>query len=219
MPAVDGDVKPRSYRSERRREQAEETRQRVLDAAARLFEERGYEGASIAAIAEEARVSQETIYARFRNKRTLLGELVRSAVRGDDPAPVPQQEGPRRIVTASDQHEQLRLFAEDIVLRLERAAPLVAVVSGAARSEPELAALLARLHADRLKNLRVLVDALALSGPLRLRNDEALETIWALTSPELHQLLSRVRGWTRRRYGDWLADSLAQLLLPQSSQD
>ena len=218
MPAVDGDVKPRSYRSERRREQAEETRQRVLDAAARLFEERGYEGASIAAIAEEARVSQETIYARFRNKRTLLGELVRSAVRGDDPAPVPQQEGPRRIVTASDQHEQLRLFAEDIVLRLERAAPLVAVVSDAARSEPELAALLARLHADRLKNLRVLVDALALSGPLRLRNDEALETVWALTSPELHQLLNGVRGWTRRRYCDWLADSLAELLLQQTSR-
>ena len=218
MPAVDGDVKPRSYRSERRREQAEETRQRVLDAAARLFEERGYEGASIAAIAEEARVSQETIYARFRNKRTLLGELVRSAVRGDDPAPVPQQEGPRRIVTASDQREQLRLFAEDIVLRLERAAPLVAVVSGAARSEPELAALLARLHADRLKNLRVLVDGLALNGPLRLRNDEALETVWALTSPELHQLLNGVRGWTRRRYCDWLADSLAELLLQQTSR-
>ncbi|MBA3429748.1 MAG: TetR family transcriptional regulator [Actinobacteria bacterium] len=218
MSAVDGDVKPRSYRSERRREQAEETRQRVLDAAARLFEERGYEGASIAAIAAEARVSQETIYARFRNKRTLLGELVRRAVRGDDPAPVPQQEGPRRIVTASDQHEQLRLFAEDIVLRLERAAPLVAVVSDAARSEPELAELLARLHADRLKNLRVLVDALALSGPLRLRNDEALETIWALTSPELHQLLNRVRGWTRRRYCDWLADSLAELLLQQTSR-
>lgn len=218
MSAVDGDVKPRSYRSERRREQAEETRQRVLDAAARLFEERGYEGASIAAIAAEARVSQETIYARFRNKRTLLGELVRRAVRGADPAPVPQQEGPRRIVTASDQHEQLRLFAEDIVLRLERAAPLVAVVSDAARSEPELAELLARLHADRLKNLRVLVDALALSGPLRLRNDEALETIWALTSPELHQLLNRVRGWTRRRYCDWLADSLAELLLQQTSR-
>jgi len=212
------DVKVRRYRSERRREQAEQTRQRVLDAAARLFEKRGYEGASIAAIAAEAGVSEETIYARFRNKRALLGELVRRAVRGDDPAPVPEQEGPRVLAAATDQHEQLRLFAADIVLRLERAAPLVAIVAGASRSEPELAELLARLHADRLKNLRVLVDALALSGPLRLRNDEALETIWALTSPELHQLLNRVRGWTRRRYCDWLADSLAELLLQQTSR-
>lgn len=213
-----GDVKPRRYHSVRRREQAEQTRQQVLDGAARLFEERGYEGASIAAIAQEARVSEETIYARFRNKRTLLGELVRRAVRGDDPVPVPEQEGPRAIAAATDQHEQLRLFATDIALRLERAAPLVAIVAGASRSEPELAQLLARLHADRLKNLRVLVDALAVNGPLRLHNDEALETVWALTSPELHQLLSRVRAWTRRRYCDWLAGSLAQLLLQESSQ-
>lgn len=79
-----------------RREQAEQTRERVLGAAARLFEQRGYEGASIAAIAEQARVSQVTIYARFQNKRTLLGELVHRAVRGDDPAPVLEQAGPSR---------------------------------------------------------------------------------------------------------------------------
>ncbi|HEV2724317.1 MAG TPA: helix-turn-helix domain-containing protein [Thermoleophilaceae bacterium] len=213
-----GNVKPRPYRSERRREQAEQTRERVLNAATKLFEERGFDGASVAAIAERAGVSEETVYARFKNKRTLLGELVRRAVRGEDPKPVPEQEGPRAVVAATDQHEQLRLFAADIVLRLERAAPLVAIVGGASRSEPELAELLARLHADRLKNLSVLVDALAANGPLRLTNDEAVETVWALTSPELHQLLSRVRGWTRRRYCDWLADSLAQLLLQESSR-
>ena len=215
---MEGEVKPRRYRSERRREQAEQTRRRIIGAAAKLFEERGYEGASIAAIAEEAGVSQETVYARFRNKRTLLGELVRGAVRGDDPAPVPQQAGPRAIAVATDQREQLRLFAADIVLRLERAAPVVAIVAGASRSEPELAELLARLHADRLRNLRVLVHAVAGNGPLRLGEDAAVETVWALTSPELHQLLSRVRGWTRRRYRDWLADSLAQLLLPESGR-
>ncbi len=218
MTGVAGNVKARRYRSERRREQAEQTRERVLDAAATLFEERGFEGASVAAIAEQAGVSEETVYARFGNKRTLLGELVRRGVRGDDPRPVPEQEGPRAVIAATDQHEQLRLFAADIVLRLERAAPLVAIVGGASRSEPELAELLARLHADRLKNLRVLVDALTANGSLQLPNDEAVETVWALTSPELHQLFSRVRGWTRRRYCDWLADSLVHLLLQESGR-
>ena len=208
-----GDVKPRRYRSERRLEQAEQTRQRVLDAAATLFEQRGFDGASIAAIAAEAGVSEETVYARFQNKRNLLGELVRRAVRGDDPRPVPEQDGPRVLAATTDQHEQLRLFASDIVLRLERAAPIVAIVSGASRSEPELAELLSRLHTERLKNLATLVDALAANGPLRLPADEAVETVWALTSPELHQLLVRIRGWTRRRYTDWLADNLAALLL------
>jgi len=208
------DVKPRRpYRSERRREQAEQTRERVRDAAARLFEARGYEGASIAAIAEEAGVSAESVYAHFGNKRTLLGELVRLAVRGGDSAPVPEQRGPRAIAAETDQCEQLRMFAGDIVLRLERAAPLVAIVSGASRADPELADLLSRLHADRLRNLGRLVSALEAHGPLRLGTDEAVETVWALTSPELHQLLTRVRGWTRRRYCDWLAASLAALLV------
>ena len=207
------EVKPRSYRSEHRREQAEQTRQRVLDAAATLFEERGFNGASIAAIAERAGVSEETVYARFQNKRTLLGELVGRAVRGGDPRPVPEQEGPRALAAITDQHEQLRLFAADIVLRLERAAPIVAIVSGASRSEPGLADLLAQLHAVRLKNLAVLVDALSANAPLRLPADQAVETVWALTSPELHQLLVRVRGWTRHRYTHWLAESLDTLLL------
>lgn len=209
---MEHDVKRRLYRSERRREQAEETRVKVLDAAGALFEERGYEGASIAAIAAAAGVSQETIYSRFGNKRALLGELVARAVRGVDPRPVPDQEAPRSLAAASDQREQLRLFAADIAERLERAAPLVAII-GAARAEPELAELLGRLHAERLRNLRTVVDSLVRHGPLRLPEKEALETIWALTSPELHQLLVRVRRWSRSRYRAWLADSLAALLL------
>lgn len=210
---MEGDVKRRPYHSERRREQAEETRAKVLDAAGALFEERGYEGASIAAIATAAGVSQETIYARFGNKRALLGELVARAVRGADPRPVPEQAGPRSLAAASDQREQLRLLTADIADRLERAAPLVAL-AGAARADPELAELLQRLHGERLRNLRVVVDSLLSNGPLRLPQKEALETVWALTSPELHQLLVHVRGWSRSRYRAWLADSLAVLLLP-----
>lgn len=127
--------------------------------------------------------------------------------------PFPSKRDPRRSPPRPARTSSCGSFAADIAGRLERAAPLVAIVSGAARSEPDLAELLARLHADRLKNLRVFVDALAHNGPLRLDEDEALETVWALTSPELHQLLRRVRGWTRKRYSQWLAGSLATLLL------
>jgi hypothetical protein len=34
--------------------------------------------------------------------------------------------------------------------------------------------------------------------------------------PVLHQLLVGIRGWTRGRYRDWLADSLAELLVLES---
>src|SRR5690242_14632388 len=145
------DVK-RPYRSTRRSEQAAETRNRVLDAAADVFRERGYERASITAIAEAAGVADETVYGHFKNKRNLLGELMQRAVRGSDTRPVTEQAGPRALAAATDQRRQLRLFAADVVRRLERAAPLVAVVGAAAQGEPELAELLKRLHDDRLKN-------------------------------------------------------------------
>ncbi len=213
---MEAEAKRRPYNSARRKEQAERTREKVLDAAAALFEKRGYEGASIAAIAAAAGVSPETIYARFGTKRVLLGELVARAVRGADPRPVRQQTAPQSLTAVTDQHAQLRLFAADIAERLERAAPLVTLVNGAARTDPELADLLERLHGERLRNLRVLIDALRSNSPLRLQDKEALETVWALTSPELHQLLTRVRGWRRSRYQAWLANSLAALLLPPS---
>jgi AcrR family transcriptional regulator len=207
-----GDVKRRPYRSERRREQAAQTRERVLDSADALFRERGWEGTSIAAIAQASGVSQETVYARFGSKRALLGQLMERAVRGADPRPVPEQAGPRALVEAADAKELLRLFAADISLRIERAAPLMSVVAAAARSEPELAALYARLHTNRHANLHVLVAALAAKVPLRVPPDQALDTVFALTSPELNQLLIGQRGWTRERYRDWLADSLTMLL-------
>ncbi len=208
----------RSYRSTRRREQAAETRVRILEAADAAFRSRGYERATLAAIARDAGVAEETVYGHFKNKRTLLGELVRRAVRGDDDRPVPDQETPRRIASVTDQSEQLRLFATDIARRIERAAPLVALVREAARGEPELAELLDRLHAQRFRNLRTLVDELATNRPLRSPRDRATETVWALTSPELHELLTQQRGWSRRRYTRWLAESLETLLVQADAE-
>ncbi len=208
------DVKRRSYRSERRREQARETSERVLDGAARVFEQRGFDAASVTAIAESAGVSPETVYARFGNKRTLLVELVGRAARGPDPAPILDQPGARAVAAATDQREQLRLFATDIVQRVERVGPLVAVLGGAAQAEPELATVLSDIHASRRRNLRVFIDLLSANGRLRVDPELATDTVWALASPELHRLLTGERGWSRKRYTAWLVDSLAAVLLP-----
>jgi AcrR family transcriptional regulator len=49
---------------------------RILDAARKIFLERGFEGASIDEIAEVARSGKPTIYARFRDKRALFTGVV-----------------------------------------------------------------------------------------------------------------------------------------------
>src|SRR6202047_4500131 len=58
------------------KERAGEVEERILDAARRVFLERGFEGASIDEIAEVARSGKPTIYARFRDKRALFTEVM-----------------------------------------------------------------------------------------------------------------------------------------------
>jgi AcrR family transcriptional regulator len=56
----------------------EETRERLLDAAARVFELQGYEGATVAQIAREAGVSSGAIYAHYSTKAELLVDALRA---------------------------------------------------------------------------------------------------------------------------------------------
>ena len=212
---MSGDVKrKRPYRSERRREQAEQTRARILDAAGELFVEGGFAGTSVAAIAGRAGVSAETVYQAFGSKPALLDALVRRAARLGDEAPIPEQAGPRAVVAERDQRTQLQLFAADIVRRLERVGPLMAVVDAAAVSEPAIAELQRGIDRARRAGLAEFVDALSARGPLAVDRAVAVDTVWALASSDLQQLLMRRRGWSRTAYTTWLAESLARILLP-----
>lgn len=69
--------------------------------------------------------------------------------------------------------------------------------------------------ARRLAGMRTFVDALSRNGPLRggMTLDAAAETVWALSSPDLHQLLTLQLGWKRTRYVAWLEETLAAALL------
>ncbi len=203
----------RPYNSERRREAALQTRKRILEAAAARFVEHGFAGTTIAAVAADAATAAETVYAAFGSKVALLEAILRAAARGEEGTEILEQEGPARVAAAATQREQLALFAEDITRRLARTGPLLGVVSAAAASEPALAELARRIHEARLANLRTLPEVLERHGSLRLEAEQASETIWALASPELYLLLTEQRGWSRTRYAEWLAGSLAALLL------
>ena len=203
----------RPYRSERRGEQARETRRQVLEAARQTFVERGYGRATIRAIAERAGVSPETLYATFGNKRSLLAEAMTAAVRGLEEEAILEQSAPRALEAAHDAGEKLAIFSRDVSLRLERAAPLMEVLVTAARQEPELARLRTGMHDRRLQTLRTVAESLDSTGALAPTVEDAARTVWALTSPELYNLLTEVGGWTREQYAEWLRAGLSRLLL------
>ncbi len=206
-------VKPRRpYRSSHRQEQALQTRQRILEAANELFVEKGFLGTTITAVAKRSGASEETVYSIFSNKQGLLESVIRKAVIGDSDMAILDQSGPAAVRASSDQLEQLELFADDIVLRLERIGPLMEALS-AAKSEPGLAALYEGLQRDRMRGLSAFVAALSANGPLSMETGKANETVWALASPELHRLLTHAGGWSRETYKKWLAETLAKTLL------
>ena len=207
----------RKYDSTRRQAQARETRMQIARSARTLFLERGYAGTTIEAIADKAGVAPETVYATFKNKRRILSFVFDISVGGDDqPVRVINRPEPQAVLHETDQHRQLTMFAKDITGILSRAAPVFEVMRGAAKTEPEIASLIHRLLRERLRNMRMVAEHIAANAPLRqnLDKDAAGEMIWAMTSPELYQLLTVDLGWKNEKYTQWLMDTLIRLLLP-----
>ena len=66
-----------------RRELAGEVEERILDAAGKVFLERGFEGASVEEIAEVARAGKPTIYTRYASKEALFSAVVARKVRAN----------------------------------------------------------------------------------------------------------------------------------------
>ena len=61
---------------ERKQRERDDTRGRILDAARELFVSEGYDGVSMRRIAEKVEYSATAIYFHFRDKDTLIRELV-----------------------------------------------------------------------------------------------------------------------------------------------
>jgi AcrR family transcriptional regulator len=211
-------VKPkRTYDSSLRKQQAGQTRMRILDAAQKLFAERGYATSTVEAIAAGAGVAVDTVYAAFGSKQGVLQALLNVRVGGDEAElDLLARAGPQAVRREPDQRAQLAAFAADVSSILERARPVADIIRGAAAVDAEIAALRSETEAYRYRNIRQLVSWLAAKGPLRgaLTEDDGAAIAWTMASPEVHGLLRVARGWTAERYAAWLRESLTRILLP-----
>jgi len=209
----------RSYDSPRRREQARATRRAILEAARELFIERGYVATTIDAVAGDAEVSPETVYAVFGTKRALLSELIDISIAGDgDAPPVLEQGWVQEMRDEPDPRRQLSILARNGRSILERRAPIDEVVRGAAAADPDIAALWQRGKAQRFAGQRELLRIIVGETGLRARID--LETgadiLYAIGSPETYLLLVADRGWSSSTFERWYDATLARLLLGSS---
>jgi AcrR family transcriptional regulator len=206
----------RRYDSSLRRRQAAETRARILDAAQRLFAGRGYARTTMEAIASEAAVATDTVYASFGSKAGVLHALIDLRVAGDEsPVGLLDREGPRAVQADPDQRRQVAGFASGVAEIIERAGPVDDIMRGASAVDSEIRALRVRLEEGRYENMRRFVSWLAANGPLRdgLTEEEAAAVVWTIASPEVHTLLRTERGWTAESYRAWLGETVARTLL------
>jgi AcrR family transcriptional regulator len=210
----------RRYDAAGRQASARRTRGAILDAAVRLFTERGYAGATMADIAGAAGVALDTVYAVVGPKATLFRLLIETAISGtEEPVPVEERAFVQAIHAETDARRKLEIYAEAVRTIQGRMAPLLHVLRGAAPAEPELATVWHEITERRARNMRLFVAEVAGSGALRedLSLDEAADIVWATNSSELYILLVHERGWAPDRYERWLADAWRRLLLRDHS--
>ena len=209
------------YTSTLRAAQARATRRAIVDAAARLFTQRGYGATTVDAIAEAAGVSRKTVFTSVGGKTEALKLALDWAIAGDD-EPVPMLERPhiKAMQHEPDARRILASYARHVRQTAARTAPLHQVVQAAAGLDADIRALAEDGRAQRLRGMRVMAQHLADRGALKpgLTPLEAADILWLLNDPSVYHRLVIEQKWDPDRYQDWLADALISLLIPASYQ-
>ena len=187
------------------------TRQSVIAAARRLFTERGYAGSSIEAIAEAAGVAVPTVYAAFGNKRSILRAMIAAAVDEERPRPVAERMREQAAGVpdpATRMQKMMRLFVSFIA----QSAGVLRIIRGAAAVDPEIQSLLDevynRIHMDCQTAARLATGAASNDARTRCLAD----VTFALTSPDLFDLLTGKCGWSVAEYERWAIQTVTAAL-------
>jgi AcrR family transcriptional regulator len=206
----------------RRQRKARATQRGVLDSAETLFTRDGYATTTMAAIAEEADVAVQTVYAVFGTKRAILTELLAVRVVGDDDGtPLQDRQDWQDMEREADPRRQLALLASIATRIGNRIAALYGVMAGAAGSDPEIAKMYRRQQQARYTDQRRVARSLSLKGALRAGLSEARATdiMWAIANPSTHHSLIGERGWSTVEYEGWLAQVLISALIEEPARD
>jgi AcrR family transcriptional regulator len=207
----------RSYRSPLRQAQAQMTRETVIEAAARLFVERGYVATSIDAVAGVAGVSRVTVFNAVGGKAALLKDAYDVAVIGDAEAvPLSERSWAHPVRDESDPMRMLDSYAGLVADVCGRVSPLYEVLREAASADTDVLQLWNEIQEERRGGMTDVVAVLADKGRLQegLDLDTAADVLWVLTDPGLYHQLVHGRGWPPDRFTSWLSRSMVGQLLP-----
>lgn len=195
-----------------RQRQALATRRLIVEAAKRLFLERGYAATTIEAIAGEAGVAVSTVYVIFKNKRAILKEI-RMAWHEQTRA----REINAQAAKQPDPERRLEMVANSNRRQWELGAGLVAIYQGAAASDREAAAELEEALRGRRAVLDRVVEGMADSLRSDLDVPRAAAILRSLCLAEVYMELVGESGWSPDEYESWLGETLKRQLLSRDA--
>lgn len=210
--AVADETRPprRTYRSPRREQQAQATRDALIVAATTLFTTRGWTSTSMRDIAAEAGVATETIYKHFASKADLLRRAADVAVVGDD-APIPLAERPEFEAIGKGSRADRVAAAARVVLGVhQRTAGFAKVLREAAPADEAIAEAL-RATKERQRQ-DVAAGATLVTG--RPPTEVVRDGLWALLSVEVYLLLVEDSSWSAEQYLAWLTAMIDAVISP-----
>lgn len=198
----------RSYNSSRRTLQAAQTREAVLEAGRTLFGETGWAGTTLAAIAEEAGVSVETVYKGFASKKGLLRAAMDTAIVGDA-EPIPYVERPEFAALGEGSVEERIARGAALTAEInERSAGVWQAIVEAASGDVEVDGW--RLELERGRRIDVGRSAALVVG--HEVDDDVATMLWVLNSPETYRKLVHDTGLSRAEYEAFLVDAYTRLI-------
>lgn len=205
----------RRYDSTGRQAQAQRNRQAILDTAQRQFLDGGYGATTITAIAREAGVSVETVYKAFGGKAGVVHALYERGLTGLGPVPAYERSDEMR----AHETDPVTIMRKWGLLTAEVASvvtPIRLLMRSAAATDPEMAALLEESDDERLTRMRHHARFLEERGYLRdgVTLGEATDILWTCSSVELYELLVLKRGWSLRRFAEYVTTFMIATLLP-----
>lgn len=188
----------RAYSTTLRREQAQLTRARILEAARVLFVRRGYPAVTMQEIAAEAAVAYQTVYAQFGSKLRLAIELCDSELL--HVAATVQLVAAARGDAGDARFRVLATFTRRLY---EPCAEILRFMRESGDAE-----LLGRYREIGRRRLELLNQL----GPWG-RRAQTLDLVWTFTGPELYTSLVLDRGWSPDDFEAWLGPKLRALVL------
>jgi len=174
-----------------------ESREKILEAAARVYAETGFRGATTRRIAEEAGVNEITIFRHFGSKAALIAEALRSH------AGFPSSAVHWLPATPIDPERELTAWCAAHLNHMREMRSLIRTTMGELEERPEIAPCAAEMPRSASADLRRYLDRLYQDGFVR---DDACR------SPDRHD---HAHAAVAMLMGVLFADAMGRDMMPE----